>query len=72
MSSASGGFVPNPEQRLCPCIPLGAENAEPENAGSMMSENEGPNRSMENAGLKMQERKMLDRKMLDQNFVIKI
>jgi len=51
---------------------LAAKNAELENARPMMSENEGPNRSMENAGLKMQDRKMLDRIMLDQNFVIKM
>jgi len=46
----------------------GAENARPENAvtedaGQMMSENEGPNRSTGKCGTKMQDRKMRVRKM---------
>ena len=45
----------------------GLEDAVPESAGPMMLENEGPNRSTGNTGLKMQ-----DRKMQDQNFMIKM
>jgi len=45
----------------------GAENARSENARSVMSENEGPNRTTENAGagLKIQDWEMGDRKIRD-------
>jgi len=45
------------------CFYGSAENAGPENAGPMMSENEEPNRSTGKCGTKMQERKMRDPKM---------
>jgi len=50
----------------------GAENAGLENAGPMMSETKVQIAILENAGLKMRDRKTRKRKMQDQNFMIKM